>query len=175
MKKFMPWREYNEMLRRKLCSAVLFLLFLAIPIPFKVMAENNNQKEQAVRNVLSSFVDIWNHNEVRTSFGKLFTSDADFVVVRGTYLKRRDEIVAHHIKIREGLYGDSHLVWNPIRVKFVRPDVAVAEVATEMTFGQDKRHSFATIVLARENSQWLIASMENTLVLEPEAPCPSPK
>jgi uncharacterized protein (TIGR02246 family) len=153
----------------------LFLLLLAIPLSLKAIAESDAQKEQAVRKVLSSFVDIWNRNDMRTSFGKLFTSDADFVVLSGTYLKGRDEIVAHHIKIRAGVYGDSHLVWNPIRIKLVRPDVAVAEVATEMTFGQDKRNTFATIVLVQENSQWFITSMENTLVFGPEGPCPSPK
>ncbi len=151
------------------------LLLLAIPISLKARAEDDTQKEQAVRKVLSSFVDIWNRNEIRTSFGKLFTSDADFVVLSGTYLKGRDEIVAHHIKIREDVYKDSHLVWNPIRVKFVRPDVAVAEVATEITFGQDKRNSFATIVVVQENSQWLITSMENTLVFGPAGPCPPSK
>jgi hypothetical protein len=96
------------MLRRQLCRVGLFLLLLAIPISLKAMAENDTQKEQDVRKVLSSFVDIWNRNDLPISFGKLFTSDADFVVLSGTYLKGRDEIVAHHIKIREGLYGDSH-------------------------------------------------------------------
>jgi uncharacterized protein (TIGR02246 family) len=163
------------MLRRQLCRVGLFLLLLAAPISLKAMAENDAQKEQDVRKVLSSFVDIWNRNEVRTSFGKLFTSDADFVVISGTYLKGREEIVAHHIKIRAGVYGDSRLVWNPIRIKFVRPDVAVAEVATEITFGKDKRNTFATIMLVQENSQWLITSMENTLVFGPEGPCPSSK
>jgi len=147
---------------------------LAIAMSLNLRAEDESQNEQAVRNVLSNFVDIWNRNQVGKSFGKLFTNDADFVVIRGTYLKGRDEIVAHHIKIRKGIYGDSHLVWNPVRVKFVRPDVAVAEVATEMTFGQDKRNTFATIVLVREHSEWLITSMENTLVFGPAGPCAPP-
>lgn len=163
------------MLRRRLCGVALVLLMLAIPFSLKARAEGGTQKEQDVRKVLSSFVDIWNRNEVRTSFGKLFTSDADFVVLSGTYLKGRDEIVAHHIEIRAGVYGDSHLVWNPVRVKFVRPDVAVAEVATEITFGHEKRSTFATIVLVQENSQWLISSMENTMVWGPDGPCPSSK
>jgi uncharacterized protein (TIGR02246 family) len=163
------------MLPRQPRRLALFLLFLAIPISLSAMAENDTQKEQAVRKALSSFVEIWNRNEMQTSFGKLFTSDADFVVISGTYLKGRDEIVAHHIKIRAGVYGDSHLVWNPVRVKFVRPDVAVAEVATEITFGQDKRNTFATIVLVQEDSQWLITSMQNTLVWGPEGPCPPAK
>jgi uncharacterized protein (TIGR02246 family) len=159
------------MLPRQLYRLGSLMLVLAISIPPNARAENDTQKEQDVRKVLSSFVDIWNRNEVRTSFGKLFTSDADFVVLGGTYLKGRDEIVTHHIKIREGVYGDSHLVWNPISVKFVRPDLAVAEVATEITFGQDKRNTFATIVLVQENSKWLITAMENTLVFGPEGPC----
>lgn len=125
--------------------------------------------------IVSRARNYWNRNEMRTSFGKLFTSDAEFVVLSGTYLKGRDEIVAHHVKIREGVYGDSHLVWKPIHVRFARPDVAVAEVATEITFGQDKRNTFATVVLVQENSQWLITAMENTLVSGRAGPCPAPK
>ncbi len=150
------------------------MLLLAFPVSFRAMAQNDAQKEQDVRKVLANFVDIWNRSEVKTSFGKLFTSDADFVVLSGTYLKGRDEIVAHHTKIRTGIHGDSHLVWNPVRVKFIRPEVATAEVATEITFGGEKRNTFATIVLVQENSQWLIASMENTMVWGPDGPCPAP-
>jgi uncharacterized protein (TIGR02246 family) len=151
------------------------LLLLAIPMSLKAAPASDAQKEQDVRKVLSSFVDIFNRNEMRTSFGKLFTSDADFVVLSGVYLKGRDEIVAHHIGIREGVYKDSHLVWNPVRVKFIRPDVAVAEVATEITFGSEKRNTFATVVLVQQDSQWLIASMENTMIWGPDGPCPASK
>lgn len=159
------------MLRRQIFRLGWLLLLLTVPASFKARAESDTQKEQAVRKVLANFVDIWNRNELQSSFGKLFTADADFVVLSGLYLKGRDEIVAHHVKIRQGIYGDSHLVWNPVHVRFIRPDVAVAEVATEITFGQDKRNTFATVVLAQENSQWLITSMENTMVYGPDGPC----
>jgi len=159
------------MLRRQLSRVGLFLVLLAIPISSKAIAQDEAQKEQGVRKALASFVDIWNRNDLQASFGKLFTSDADFVVLSGTYLKGRDEIVAHHVKIRQGIYGDSHLVWNPVHIRFVRPDIAVAEVATEITFGKDQRHTFATVVLIQENSQWLITSMENTMIFGPDGPC----
>ena len=162
----------QNMLPKQLGRLGFFLLFLAVPMSLKAAPQDDAQKEQEVRKVLSTFVDTWNRNEVKMSFGKLFTSDADFVVLSGTYLKGRDQIVAHHVEIREGVYKDSHLVWNPVRVKFVRPDVAVAEVATEITYGQEKRNTFATVVLVHENSQWLIASMENTLIWGPDGPCP---
>lgn len=160
---------------KQIACMALALMLLVIPISLKAAPANEVQKEQDVRKVLSSFVDIWNRNDLQSSFGKRFTSDADFVVLSGLYLKGRDEIVAHHVKIRQGVYGDSHLVWNPVRVKFIRPDVAVAEVATEISFGKDKRNTFATIVLVHENSEWLIASMENTLVFDPDAPAAAPK
>jgi uncharacterized protein (TIGR02246 family) len=162
------------LLNRRYRLAVLLPL-LAISFAFQARAETDAQKEQAVRKVLSSFVDIWNKSEVRTSFGQLFTSDADFVVLSGTYLKGREAIVAHHVEIREGHYKDSHLVWNPVRVKFIRPDVAAAEVATEITYGQEKRDTFASIILVKENSQWLITSMENTMVWGSDGPCPPSK
>jgi uncharacterized protein (TIGR02246 family) len=78
------------------------------------------------------------------SFGRLFTEDADFVVVGGHHLTGRDEFVKYHVNFREGPYKDSHLVWNPVRIRFIRPDVAVAEVAAEITFSAQKRTTFAT-------------------------------
>ena len=156
--------------------------FAIAPVPLKLtgkdpkLVENDTQKEQAVRKALANHVDIWNRNEMGTpSFGKLYTSDADVVLENGMHLKGRDENMTQTTKVREGVYGKTHLVWNPIRVRFVRPDVAVAVVAGEATFGQDKRNSVTTIVLVHENSQWLISALENPPVFGPEGPCPSNK
>ena len=99
----------------------------------------------------------------------------DFVVIGGLYLKGRDEIVGHNTMLLKGPYKDSHLVWSPVRLKFVGSDVAVAEVATEITFGTDKRTTFATIVLVQHGSRWLITALENVLMSGPPVGPPPPK
>jgi uncharacterized protein (TIGR02246 family) len=109
------------------------------------------------------------------SFEKLYTSNADVLLENGMHLSGRDEIMTQTTKVREGIYGKAHLVWNPVRIRLVRPDVAVAIVATQATFGQDKRNLATTITLLQENSQWLIIALENTLVFGPEGRCPSNK
>jgi uncharacterized protein (TIGR02246 family) len=150
----------------------------APPSPNSALVGSSSRNEKAVRKTLADFVDIWNARNMQSfqqSFGSLFTDDADFVVIGGLYLKGREEIVGHHIVLLKGPYRDSHLVWNPVRLKFVGSDVAVAEVATEITFGKDKRTTFATIVLVQQDSKWLITALENVLMNGPPVGPPPPK
>jgi uncharacterized protein (TIGR02246 family) len=151
--------------------ASLLLAIAATAFAF-ASEDGRAENERAVRETLTNFVRIWNQNEMK-SFASLFAEDASFVVISGLHLTGRDEIAGYHLKLREGPYGDSHLAFNPVRIRFIRPDVAVAEVATEMTFNNNKRTSFATIVLVWENSRWLITAFENVLVSGPPVQPPS--
>ncbi len=103
------------------------------------------------------------------AFWRLFGDDADFVVIDGTLLKGRHEIQMYHAKLQKAGYKDSHLDWNPVKVRFLRQDVAVAHVATEITYGEgeNRRTSFATVVLTRQGRNWLIAALQNMLTSGP--------
>jgi uncharacterized protein (TIGR02246 family) len=108
--------------------------------------------ERAIRNVITNFADICNRQDVQ-AFGDLFSDHADFVVITGKHLKGRDEIQKYHGELMKSGYAGSYLVWNPVDVRFLRPDVAVAHVSTEISFneGKEKRTSFVTLVLVKRN------------------------
>ncbi len=148
------------------------LLFIAATAFVFASDERQAENERAVRVTLADFVRIWNQNEMK-SFGSLFTKDASFVVISGLHLTGRDEIAAYHLKLRAGPYGDSHLTFNPVRIRLIRPEVAIAEVETAMTFNNNKRTSFATVVLVREDSHWLITAFENVLLSGPPVQSPA--
>jgi hypothetical protein len=63
----------------------------------------------------------------------LFTEDADFVVITGQYLKGRNAIVTYHAGLFAGAFQGSRLDVTSVAIRFLRPDVAVARVATRRT------------------------------------------
>ena len=136
-------------------SAAAMLVALAAPAPAQHRAEN----QQAIRKVAADVADAWNRYDM-TGLGFLLAADAQFVSAAGTPLKGRADIEAYHSQLRAGALRDSQLVWKPIRIHFLRPDIAVAQVATEMTNNatKEKRAGIATLTLIKQGGQWLIAA-----------------
>jgi hypothetical protein len=84
-------------------SLPLFLALAALLTPFSLPnARGNTEDEQAIRKVMSDFVDDVNRHD-KTAFGKLLAEDAEVVVITGQYLRGRSEIEKYHAEI-----------WDPI-------------------------------------------------------------
>ena len=128
-------------------------------------------EEEAIRKVITDFVEAINRSDIK-AFSALFTDDADFVVITGKYLKGRNEIVTYHAALFSGFFKGSHLDITSVAVRFLRPDVAVARVATKRTEdeGKEIRTSFPMFVLAMQGQKWLIAAVQNTLTSGPAVP-----
>ena len=136
----------------------------AVLLPLSVSAQSPSQDEQAIRKVLAAFPSTWNAHDM-DAFGKLFAPDADFVVITGKHLRGRKEIQSYHTDLTAQLYRDSRLAWTPTDIRLIRPDVALAHVATQISYneGKEKRTSFALIVLTKDSGKWSITSVQNTL------------
>lgn len=153
---------------------VCALFFAAsLMLPFMTSGQGREDEEKSIRKVLSAFAVSWNAADV-DGFGRLFSPDADFVVITGKVLKGRAEIQSHHAALLAQQYKGSELAWTPTDVRFVRADVALAHVATEISFdaGKERRTSVALVILAKQGGQWLIESVQNTLT---GGPLPTPK
>lgn len=141
--------------------------------------------EQAVREVVDEFPDAWNRHDMN-AFGALFTSDADFVNVTGTLWHGRAAIQLNHAfthgtipadspgvvlpKAAYGIFKTSVLSFKQIDVRFLRNDVAVAQVQTELLGDartKNPRHTFLTLILTQKGGHWLIAVAQNTEVNRP--------
>jgi uncharacterized protein (TIGR02246 family) len=127
--------------------------------------------EQAVRKVVVDFAEAINRGDAK-AFAALFRDDADFVVITGKYLKGRNEIVTYHSGLFTGGFQGSHLDVTSVAIRFLRPDVAVARVATKRTAngGKEMRTSFPMFVLTNQSQSWLIAAAQNTLTSGPPIP-----
>jgi len=142
------------------------------------LAAANNEED--VRKFVSGFVTAWNQHDME-AFGKLFAADADFVNVAGAWWKGRESIQMNHAwshgaiprdtpgfeKLDQyyGIFKTSTLRFTQIDVRFLRKDVAVALVNSELVGDArtpNPRHTVLTIVLIRQNGGWLIAAAQNT-------------
>jgi ketosteroid isomerase-like protein len=160
----------------RIVAAGMSLAAMALSFVACLLAEPNN--EEAVRQVVSGFVDAWNHHDME-AFGKLFTPDADFVNVAGAWWQGREAIQMHHAYSHGtipadtqgeplpyyGIFKTSTLRFTQMDVRFLRKDVAVVHVSMELlgdTRTPNPRHSTATFVLTRHDGKWLIAAAQNT-------------
>jgi uncharacterized protein (TIGR02246 family) len=176
----MPHLSFLNAIARHLLPALLCAPFLAIDIVHAALSD-----QEAVRKVVNEFPDAWNRHDMN-AFGALFTSDADFVNVTGTHWHGRAAIEWNHAfahgtipadspgvvlpKAAYGIFKTSVLSFQQIDVRFLRKDVAVAQVQTELLGDartNNPRHSFLTLILTQEGGHWLIAMAQNTEINGP--------
>ena len=155
-------------------SLVLFAPLLIV----RVFAEPND--EEGVQNTVNGFSQSWNHHDM-DAFGKLFTTDADFVNVGGNWWKGRQDIQMHHAyshgtiptdtkgfeasRAYYGIFKSSTMRFTQVDVRFLRSDVAVAHVSWELLGDArtpNPRQGRFTLVLTRQDGSWLITAAQNT-------------
>ncbi|MEU7784773.1 SgcJ/EcaC family oxidoreductase [Amycolatopsis sp. NPDC049159] len=132
--------------------------------------------EADVRAVLGKLTQAWNDGDA-TAYGRLFTEDADYVTFFGANFAGRAGIESSHRALFEGPLKGIKLTGRPdaaAKVRFVRPDVAVAVVGggssvTGSDTTDEGRESTVTFVLVREDGEWLITAFQNTRVSDPRS------
>ncbi|MEU8633452.1 SgcJ/EcaC family oxidoreductase [Amycolatopsis sp. NPDC048633] len=130
--------------------------------------------ETDVRAVLGRLTEAWNSADA-AAYGRLFTEDADYVTFFGLNFPGREAIESSHRALFEGPLKGSKLTGQlgaSAKVRFVRPDVAVAVVGggssvTGADTADEGRESTVSFVLVREDGEWLITAFQNTRVSDP--------
>jgi len=157
---------------------VLFVALMTPSLTTNVLAAPSNEED--VRKFVFGFVTAWNQHDME-AFGKLFAADADFVNVVGVRWKGRESIQLHHAwshgtiprdtpgfeksDPHYGIFKTSTLQFTKIDVRFLRNDVAVALVDSELVGDAriaNPRQGVLTLVLIRQAGSWLIAAAQNT-------------
>jgi len=158
----------------------LFVAVASIVCLFAPRLDATPNDAEQVRKVVTGFSAAWNRHDME-AFGKLFAVDADFVNVAGAWMKGRDDIQMHHAyshgtipadtqiagarREHYGIFKSSTMQFTKVDVRFLRKDVAIAHVSWDL-LGDSRtpnpRRGLLTFVLTRQDSQWLIASGQNT-------------
>ena len=107
-----------------------------------------------------------------STFGSLFTDDAEWVNIVGMVWRGKTEIQKVHQIVHATNFKNRNIQQlDDMTVRFIRPDVAVSIVRWTLDGfdAPDGRHfdkgtNVAMLVFVKENGKWLIASGENVTV-----------
>ena len=124
--------------------------------------------EAPIREIVSKYVDARERIDPQ-AVEALFTSDADQLVSSGEWRKGRDAVVQGAMASSRSTGGKRTITVEQVR--FVTPDVAIADGRYELTglSGGTALSMWATLVLKRTDSGWRITAIRNML---PAAPAP---
>jgi uncharacterized protein (TIGR02246 family) len=126
-----------------------------------------------VQRVIQDFEDCWNRHDM-ARFADLFTPDAQFVNVVGTWWRGRDEIKAAHEGAHASVFKHSRLRILETDIRFPAEGIALARsrwrleghVAPGDGSPLPPRHGLLLTVLRRQAGNWLVIDTQNTDILE---------
>jgi uncharacterized protein (TIGR02246 family) len=114
--------------------------------------------EAAVRDVVRRYV---NAREMKdpAAIEALFTADADQHTTSGEWRRGRAQVVPGTLESSKRNPGARNITVQAVR--FIAPDVAIADGPYEITGASGTRRMWATLVLKREAGGWRIAAIRN--------------
>ena len=157
----------NSICRSSVWGVVSLLVSLTA-MQGHAFAQDRQGDEEAIKRVIVAMDDAFNSHKPDSA---LFTPDADFVNVNGTWLKGVADIENGRRTAFETRLKNARTKSLEVRIRFIRRDVAIVHVTSE-TAGiatSDGRElppqkELNIRVLTRENGQWLVAAFHNTPV-----------
>jgi uncharacterized protein (TIGR02246 family) len=128
-------------------------------------------EEAAIRELLDALEAAWARGDAQ-AFGARYRDDGTFTNVFGTLHVGRDEFVRRHADVFTGFLKDTRITMTARQLRFVRPDVAVADVDLAYTgfrtlpagvkLATDGLvHSSLLMVLVKDGGEWRIATYHN--------------
>lgn len=162
------------------CSVLgLLLLTTAAKIysdvPTSAMSDSSD--EARIRAIIASQVIAWNAGDAK-AFSASFAEDGSFTNIRGTVAYGRRAFENRHAEIFQTIFKGSKLTMSPTRIRFVRPDVAIVDIDTELrdiaaappgvkVMADGRIRTRLQEVLVKNNGEWRIESYHNVDVKEP--------
>jgi uncharacterized protein (TIGR02246 family) len=137
--------------------AVVAGVFLALP-GLAAQTPAGSGDEAAVRDLVRRYV---NARELKdpAAIEALFTADADQHTTSGEWRRGRAQIVPGTLESSKRNPGTRTITVQAVR--FITPDVAIADGPYEISGTGGTRRMWATLVLKRESSGWRIAAIRN--------------
>lgn len=144
-------------------------------VPTSAMSDSSD--EASIRSIIASQVVAWNAGDAK-AFSASFAEDGSFTNIRGTVAYGRRAFENRHAEIFQTIFKGSKLTMSPTRIRFVRPDVAIVDIDTELrdiagvppgvkVMADGRIRTRLQEVLVKNNGTWLIESYHNVDVKEP--------
>jgi uncharacterized protein (TIGR02246 family) len=128
----------------------------------------------AIEAIVASQADAWNRGDAK-AFSARFAADGSFVNVFGMSFYGHAAFEQRHAEIFQGFAKGTRATMSVQKLRFIRPDVAVADVLCESRgyavlppsvpgSAHGAVRSMLQLVLVRENSDWWITAFHNVAI-----------
>ena len=137
---------------------LLVLCLAAVPSSAWQNQGTQSSEEAAIRAVVRNYV---NARELRdpAAIEALFTADADQHTTAGEWRRGRPQVIRGSLSSSTQNPGNRSITVETVR--FITPDVAIADGPYEITMNDSVRRMWTTLVLEREEGAWRIAAIRN--------------
>lgn len=132
--------------------------------------QNQQQDEQAIRNVILQMNDGFNKHDAGAATA-MYTSDADFVNVRGDKYTGAAEIRQKLAAIFSSRAKNATLKSQNVTIRLINRDLAFAHVTNELSGLSDmagvnlpSHQELSIRVFIKESGNWRVAAFHNTMI-----------
>lgn len=154
---------------RTVAIAILATVFFGSPDLMAQEAQKHSKDEEIIRRFLLERIESFNRHEGPQA--AVYTSDADFVNVYGMWRKGPAEIEGRQKERMETVLKDAKITLIDLRIRFVRPDVAIVHQTHEMSGMLNSEgktmaphRELGIRVMVKERGKWLTTAFHNTIV-----------
>jgi len=136
----------------------------------------NETPDARIGQIIADQVAAWNVGDEK-AFSTSVSADASFTNIRGTVFYGHQAFEDRHREIFQGFFKGSKLAMSVSKIRFVRPDVAIVDVITDISQLQGRPpginvstdgriHTRLQEVFVKEGEKWFITSYHNVDVKE---------
>jgi len=134
-------------------------------------------EEALIRKVVDAEEDAWNRGDAK-AFAARFQEDGSFTDVFGAISRSRAELEKRQVELFAAHFKGSLLALKVRRIRFLRPDIAIVDIDTEVT-GSHKLPPAIHVdadkvlrtrlqqVMAKTGTDWVVAAFHNVDVKTP--------
>ena len=127
--------------------------------------------EREIQKLIDELTDAWRRGDAK-AYGARVVPEATFTNVNGEFYVGREAFDRRHAEVFRGVFRGTALAMTVNKLRFVRPDVAIADIDTEVS-GAQLRPQGVTVgphgvlrsrllmALVKENEVWWIAAYHN--------------
>jgi uncharacterized protein (TIGR02246 family) len=114
---------------RRIKRAAVTVAAILVVLSVGAIRAQNNPDETAIRQILDSEVTTWNKGDT-DGYSSHFAADGTFTNIRGMFFTGHQEFRDRHDAIFKGEFRGTTLKQEIVSLRFIRPDVAIAETLT---------------------------------------------
>jgi uncharacterized protein (TIGR02246 family) len=161
-------------MRQARVAHILGLLVIPLAATFTTLCNAQNldtrKDEEAIRALIVEMTEGFNSHDSKAAT-RMYTPDADFVTVRGEAFKGTVDFEKGLGSILATRAKEARLKTLDVRIRFIRPDVALAHVTNELSGllspdGQQlsAQKELSIRVFVKDGDDWHVTAFHNTMI-----------